>query len=225
MFVLVGGEDAVIDIGTHATGVGAEVSVEVGFVILGGFEGADVYSVGDGDERDFFAGEEFFDDELGAGVADEGAVEELGCCGERIRFGGDDEDAFPGGEAIRFEDEGSVEGVDGGFGFGQGGCCGEAGGGDIMAGEEVFGEDFRAFELGCGGGGAEDVESCGAEGVDDSGDEGDFGSDNGEIDFVLAGDGEVVGGCGAGEGDALGDCGDAGISWCGEDAGDDGALG
>ena len=73
---------------------------------------------GDDDIGDFFADEEFFDDELGAGGTDERAIEELGSGGERFCFGGNDEDAFAGGEAIGFEDEGGVERVDGGLGFG-----------------------------------------------------------------------------------------------------------
>ena len=95
----------------------------------------------------------------------------------------------------------------------------------MVAGEEVFGEDFGAFELCGGGGGSEDGEFGGTEGVDDPSDEGDFGADDGEIDVVLLGDGHVVSGGGAEEGDALRDLGDAGIAWCGEDAGDGGALG
>ena len=67
----------------------------------------------------------------------------------------------------------------------------------------------------------QDAESGGAEGGEDSVDEGDLGSDDGEIDVVLAGDGEAVVGRGYREGDALDDFGDAGISWCGEDAGND----
>ena len=56
----------------HAAGVGALIAVEDALVILCRDERDEGFPVGDGDEADFFAGEKFFDDEVGAELFNRG---------------------------------------------------------------------------------------------------------------------------------------------------------
>ena len=114
-------EDAGVGEGSHAAGVGAFVVIEDAFVVLRGFEGDSRFGVAKCDEADFFADEEFFEDE-GAGELGEGFF------GFGVVLG--DNDAFAGGEAVRLEDEREVEVGKRGAGLFGGVYSLEAGGGD-----------------------------------------------------------------------------------------------
>ncbi len=189
-----GGEDLGVAIGAHAAGVGTEVAVVDGFVVLSGGEREGVAAVTEGDEADFAAAEELFDDE----AALEGGE---GCFGFGAVVG--DDDAFSGGEAVGFEDDGEAEAVEFAAGLGWGVDGYELRGGDSALYKEVLCEHFAAFELGGLGGGADDGEAAGAEAVDDAFDEGDFGTDDGEVGGQ---------GFGFGQGEAGGEAGDTGIA-------------
>ena len=105
-----------------------------------------------------------------------------------------------------------------GLGFVGGGV--EAGGGNVVPGEEVLGEDLAALEL-CGClDRTEDGAAGGAEVVDDAIDEGRLGADDGEVYVVIGGKLEVVGAF-----EERGGLCNAWISGGGEDAADRGALG
>ena len=196
-----GGELAGGD-GTHAAGVGALVGIADAFVVAGGHEDL-VGVVTDGDEDgDLGAGEALLDEEVAR--AEEAFFEDVGDEGFGFGLFGADGDAFAGGEAVEFEDDG--EGGEGSLGFGGGGGDAESGGGDGVALEELFGEDFGGFELGGffagapagdAGGGAEVGEAVAL-------DEPGFFTGDAEVDGVglHPGDegGEVGGGDAGGEG-------------------------
>lgn len=176
---LVGREDAFVDVGAHAPGVWALVVVEDVLVVLGREEGQDGGAIGKGDEADLFSDEEFFDDQALAGGADEFSRHELldGGAGFRHRLG--DDDSFPGGEAVSFEDDGCFVFFEGFQGVGFVGRGVEPRSGDVVTCEEILGEDLAAFQL-CGGlDGAEDGAAGLAELVDDAIDERGFGADDG----------------------------------------------
>ena len=210
-----GGEEAGVEVSAHAAGVGAFVVVEDALVVLGGGEGQEGCAGAEADEADFFAFEEFFEEEMGAEAFD--GVFGLG-------GGGGDDDAFAAGETVGFDDDGQGEAGEGGVGFLISGDLDGAGGGDGGAFEELFGEDFGAFEAGGGLGGADDVEIALAETVDDAGDQRGFGADDGEVDGEGFGEVGVTGDV-SGRGEAAGELGDAGVAGAGDEIGDLGRLG
>lgn len=93
-----GRKDSPVAVGSHASRVGSFVIVEDRLMVLRGFErdGAAVLDVGD--EADFFAREEFLDQEGRLGKLTQG--------GARVLVGVGDDDALAGGEAVRFQDHG-----------------------------------------------------------------------------------------------------------------------
>lgn len=109
-----------------------------------------------------------------------------------------EDDAFACCEAVGFDDDAVVDRVQV-----LAGCLivdevFVAGGGDVVALHEVFGEGLAAFELGGGGAGAEDLDigSVLLEVVGDTGDEGCFRAGDQEVEVVVFGvldeSGEVV---------------------------------
>jgi tRNA uridine 5-carboxymethylaminomethyl modification enzyme len=172
------GEDRGIAIGAHAAGVRASVAIEYGFVILRGRQGDDVAAVAERDEADFFAAEELFNHQAALELAESGFG-----FGAVLR----DHDAFSGGEAIGFEDDGEAEAVERGAGFGFIFGGGETGGGDSTLREKALCENFAAFEARGVAAGSDDEFALGAELIDYAVDQGNFGSDDGQIGADLFG--------------------------------------
>ena len=175
-------------IGTHAAGVEAGIAVANAFVVLGGGEGEGSFAVGQGEIAEFFAVEEFFDDDLGACIAEGLAGQHFGGGCDGFICGLGDDDAFSGGEAIGFDDDGGAGFIDE---FGGGGDVGEAaigGGWDIIFGAKVFHEAFGAFELGGSFGTAEGRDVGCDELVGEAEDEWRFGADDDEVDLVFGGE-------------------------------------
>ncbi len=90
--------------------------------------------------------------------------------------------------------------------------------GNVGLAEQVFAEDFAAFELGGGFRWAEDAELFGLEGVDDAGDQRRFGTDDGEADVVFLGEADEAREIGGGEIDVFGIERRAGVAGSDEDA-------
>ena len=184
MLALSGGEDFGIGVGTHAAGVGTPVTVIDGFVVLGWFERDDRFAITDGDEADFFALEEFFDDDFATRRADEGPGEEVGERGFGFGESLCDHHTLACREPVGFQDDGQGELLKSGsrLAFGMGDLI--LGGWDAVGCHEVFGKDLTAFELGGGTGGAEDEEALGLEAIHEAIDEGRLWSYNCKINFV-----------------------------------------
>ena len=142
-------------------------------MVLSGYKGDERFTVTESNEADFFAFQEFFDDEVGAELLDGGF-------GLGVIEG--DDDAFASGETVGFDDDRKREFLQGGKGVGKSSDLFGLGGGNSSAGEEFLGEDFRAFETSGSLGRANNSQAAGAEFVDDAGHEGGFGTDDGEID-------------------------------------------
>ncbi len=155
-----GGGDAVGGIGAHAAGVGAGVAFADALVILGGGDFDGVGAVAEGEEGELFAGEELFEDDLGLLSAEERAAEHLCGCLFGFEVGVADDDAFAGGEARGFDDDGDGEAAELFADLFEGGAEGVGGGGDVVALHELFGEGLAGLELSGGLGGAEDAEAC-----------------------------------------------------------------
>lgn len=189
---LFAGEDSLIGVGSHAAGVGAVVVVENVFVVLGGQEREDGCSVGEGDEADLFADEEFFNDQTLAGGADKFSGHELFYGGAGFFQGLGDDDTFAGGEAVGFQDDRRFEVFEGFQGVGFIGRGMEACGGDVVTGEEFLGEDLAALELSGGLDGAKDGAAGLAELVYDAIDQWGLGADDCEVDAVVGCELEVV---------------------------------
>ena len=91
-----------------------------------------------------------------------------------------DDDAFAGGEAVGFDDDGDGEAGELLADFVERGAEGVGGGGDVVALHELFGEGLAGLEARGVLGGAEDAEVVRCELVDDAEGEGELGADDGE---------------------------------------------
>ena len=177
-------------------------------------------AVAEGEEGELFAGEELFEDDFGLRRAEEDAAEHLGGGLFGLEVGVADDDAFAGGEAGGFDDDGNGEAGELFADLVERGAEGVGGGGDVVALHELFGEGFAGFELGGVLGGAEDAEATLGELVDEADGERELGADDGE-GWLLDGDDvdhlvEVAGI----DGDAAGELGDAAVAGRAEDFGD-----
>ena len=141
-----GGGDAVGGVGAHAAGVGAGVAFADALVVLGGGDLDGVSAVAEGEEGELFAGEELFEDDFGLRSAEEGAAEHLGGGFFGLKVGLADDDAFAGGEAGGFDDDGHGEAGEFFADLVEGGADGVGGGGDVVALHELFGEGFAGLE-------------------------------------------------------------------------------
>ncbi len=103
----IGGVDA------HAAGVGAGVALADALVVLRGNERRHVLAVAEAEEADLVAFEEFFDDDLLLGLAQQRAGEKAlrGFGGGMAR--GADDDAFACEQAVGLDDDGRMKDLDG----------------------------------------------------------------------------------------------------------------
>ena len=135
------------------------------------------------------------------------------------------EDAFAGSESVGLDDAGDIFPI-AEVSHGRGEFAEDLilGRGDVGLAEEVFAEDFAAFQFGGGFRWAEDAEFFCLEGVDNAGDERRFGTDDGEVDFVFLGEADEACEVGRGEIDIFSVDGGSGVAWRDEDALHTGAL-
>ena len=196
----------------HAAGVGAGIVFADAFVVLRGCEGRDVGAVTEADKADLFAFEELLNDNLLRGLAEERAVEEAvrGFESDIVRIAKND--AFAGGEAIGFDNDGRMEEGDRFFEFAGVGADGVFGGGNLVALHELLGEGLAGFETRGGLGGSEDAEAAGLEGVDDAEGEGQLGADDGEAGRLGLDESNHVVDVFEVDGNATGELGDAAVA-------------
>ena len=205
-------EHGVSGVGAHAAGVEAGVVFADALVVLCREKRGDVGAVTETNEADFFALEEFLDDNLLRGFAEERAVEEAvgGFEGDVARLAEDD--AFAGGEAVGFDDDGRMEEGDGFFELAGVRTDRVFGGGDLMALHELLSEGLAGLEARGGLGGAEDAEAAGLEGVDDAEGERQLGADDGEAGGFGCDEADHVVESFEVDGDAAGDLSDAAVA-------------
>ncbi len=173
-----GGGNAVSGVGAHAAGVRAGVAFADALVVLGRGDLDGVRAITEGEEGEFFAGEELFEDDFGFGGSEKGAAQHLGCClfGFEMRVA--DDDTFTGGKSGGFDDDGNAESGEFSADFIETGAEGICGGGDVVALHELFGEGFAGFELRGVLCGAEDSVTAPGELVDEADGEGEFRADD-----------------------------------------------
>lgn len=210
-------------VGPHAAGVGTLIAVVGGFVILARRESENGFSVGDGEYAGFGAMEPFFDDHLRAGAAEFATPSDAIDCAEGIFTACADDDPFAGGESIGFDHDGgfvffvgvaSLDEPHGAIGVAEGLVVG---GRYVCLAEDALAEDFAAFELCRGFGGAEDTKAFGLKGIDDSEGQGGFGANDGQIDFGGFDELQKGGDIGGRDGDIGCIQGGASISWGNKD--------
>ncbi len=172
-------------------------------MILAGGHGQHVLAVHHDDEARLFPVQELLDHHLGAGIAEGIAGEHVTHRRFRLVEGHGDDHPFAGGQTVGLDDDGGALLAQ----IGQRRLhLGEVlviGGGNGVAGQEVLGEGLGAFQLGGGGGRAEDGLIGGAEGIDHPFHQGGFRSDDGEADLVRLGEGQQALDVGGLDGDVL----------------------
>ena len=203
-----------VGVGAHAAGVGAAVAVEGALVVLHGGHVAEGEAVGEGEERELFAFELFFDDE-GMACGEELVAEGEGF-GARGEVVAEDLDAFAAGEAVVLDDVIVAEAIEEGFDAVERGEALEDGvAGDVVAIEERAREGLGGLDARERLRGADGGDAGGPECVGDTGGERSFGADDGECGRVLAREGEDGGGIGdVAGGVGAGERGDAGVARC-----------
>jgi hypothetical protein len=125
-------------VGAHAAGVGAGVAVADALVVLGGRQGEDGLAVGEGQDGDLVALEVLFDHDRVAGGAELVRDHDVLESGLGLLCGFREDDALAGCEAVGFDDDAVVDGVE----VLAGGVVVDkvlvAGGGDVVALHEVL---------------------------------------------------------------------------------------
>ena len=172
-------------VGTHAAGVGAFVVVVGALVVLGDGHGPEFGAADEAHEGEFLAFEEVFDDDLGAGLAEAVVDEDVVESGDGGVDVHGDGDTLAGGESVGLDDDGGAVFAhvgDGVFEVVEGAVLG---GGDVVAGHQLLGEVFGAFDLGGGLVGAEGLDAGRGEVVDESFDQGDFRADERPVVLVV----------------------------------------
>ena len=174
------GGDAVGGVSAHAAGVRAGITFADALVILcrGDLDG--VGAVAECEEGELFAGEELFEDDGLFCSAKERAAEHFGGCGGGLEMGFADDDAFAGGEAGGFDDDGDGEAWEFFANLVERGADAVLGSGEAVTLHELFGKGFAGFELGSGLRGAEDTMAAFGELVDDADGEWELGANDGE---------------------------------------------
>jgi hypothetical protein len=140
-----------------------------------------VDAVAESKEREFFAVEELFEDDLVDGCAEECAGEHLVGCLLRFLSAGADDYAFASGQAVGLNDYRGGEGGKFACRFFRGVADDIGCGGDLASLHELLGEGLAGFELGGGTGRAEDAEAVAFEFVDETESQWDFRADDGKI--------------------------------------------
>lgn len=215
-----GSGDAVSGVGAHAASVRAGVAFADALVVLRGgyFDG--VSAIAKSEEGELLAGEELLEDNCLLRRAEEGAAEHLGCCGFGLKVGLADDDAFAGGEAGGFDDDGDSEAGELFANLREGGADAVLSGGYGVALHELFGKGFAGLELGCSLRGAEDAVAALGELVDDADGERELGTDDGERGLLDGDDVDEFLEVAGVAGDATGERGDAAVAGSAEDLGD-----
>ncbi len=158
-------------VGAHTARVRTAVAVIPGLVVLGACERHDARAVDERDEARFFAGEELFDDDFGAGGTEdavlENAIERLGGLVDALR----DDDSFPRCEAVGLDHDRRTQSRRIGSRFREARERPIGRRGYRMPREEVLRIGLRALEPCSGGRRSEALQAARGEAVDDAGDE------------------------------------------------------
>jgi hypothetical protein len=197
-------------------------------VVLRGGQCDRVLAVAEGEEGEFLAVEELFEDKLLFGCAEE-------CAGEDLRGGffglgvGVAEDyALASGESVGLDDDRCTEAGKFAAKVFEAAADAVGGGGNFVALHEVLGKGLAGLQAGSGLGGAEDAETEALELIDQAEREREFGADYGEgwaLGFDYAEHGGEVRGV---DRNATGglraivekNLRDACIAWCADNLGD-----
>ena len=147
-------------------------------------QGQRVRAIGDGEKADLLAGQIFLDHQLGPGIAESLIQHQHIDRGESLVEGHGDHDTLAGGKTIRPDHDRRAATANFGLCRFRVGDAQIAPGRDVHARAEVLGETFRAFERGCGLGGAETFDAMGLQMIDEPGHQGRFRADDDEIDAL-----------------------------------------
>ena len=170
---------------THTAGVRACVFIAYALVVLTGGHRQHVFAIHHHNERGFFTGQEFFDHHATAGITEGVAGQHVfhGLFGLLQGFGHDH--AFTGGQTIGFHHDRRAFLAQVGqrrFYFGEIlviRCR------DVMAGQEIFGEGFGAFQLSSAFARAENLQTGGFKLIDDTANQRRFRANDGQADVVV----------------------------------------
>src|SRR5471032_3351496 len=172
-------------VSTHAARVRTSVAVADAFVVLAGGHRQYVLAVDHHDEAGFFAVEEFLDDHARTGITKCVAGEHVAHRVFGFLQGHRHDHAFTGGQAVGLDDDRCTfftQVRQGRLDLGEVLVVGRR---DLVAGQKIFGEGFRAFQLGCAGSRTEAVQATAAEQVDDASHQRHFRTDDGQGHILL----------------------------------------
>ena len=194
---------------------GPLVTVERLLVVLGRCERQRLLPIGDHHERDFLAGEELLDEDARRRGSELLLVEDHAEILVRLAGRADDDHAFPGGQAVDFEDGGIAHLLERGLRLIDRAAGRRVRGGDGVLPHELLREDLRPFQLRREPGRPEDLEAALLKLVDDSESERKLGADHGEVHLQLFGEiGQLDDVCHADHRHTVGNARDSGISRC-----------